>query len=187
MQEPAEVIRHHHAELRLKLRAHLRAASRGASQEEARAFVAFLQEELLPHAAGEERAFYPALDGLLRAHGRPTRTMRLDHRRIATYVAQLSRISRRTSASPDVEDADRTYDARFRDLSRELGALLDLHFEKEEAVYLPLFERYLPARGQREVLSRMHEAPGPLVRSRRRLPKGGRSTARAEEPPGRSR
>lgn len=164
MSEFGDMIRHHHGELSETLRAHLRIADRGASPAEAHAFLAFLKQELLPHAAGEERAFYPALDEILRSHGGPTRTMRLDHRRIVRYVGRLDRVARRMLRRGNRQAGGAT----FRDLSRELGVLLALHFEKEESVYLPLFERSLSEGAQRGVLERMHGTPVPVTRPRTR-------------------
>ncbi|HEY7781552.1 MAG TPA: hypothetical protein VIC85_15195, partial [Ktedonobacterales bacterium] len=38
-----------------------------------------------------------------------------------------------------------------------LEALLEVHLAKEERVYLPLAERYLPADEQRRILDAMHD------------------------------
>lgn len=155
MSEASKTIRRHHAALRRTLRAHLRAVAKRPSRSRERAFVAFLKDELLPHAQAEERAFYPAMDTVLRQHGRPTGSMLLDHERIVRYVRRLDGValkSVRTRAT-----SRRGSQAEFGRLSLELGALLELHFDKEEHGYLPLFEEHVGERDRAEVLNRMHE------------------------------
>ena len=39
--------------------------------------------------------------------------------------------------------------------------MLTLHLEKEERIYIPLFEQYLPEAEQQRVLDGMHEGPSP--------------------------
>src|SRR5690348_4360722 len=51
---------------------------------------AFLSGDLLPHAAGEEKTLYPALDPIIRDHGSPTATMRVDHEYIGDYARQIA-------------------------------------------------------------------------------------------------
>ena len=157
MSETSSTIRRHHAALRRMLRAHLRAVAERPSRSREVAFVDFLQNELLPHAQGEERAFYPAMDVVLRQHGRPTGTMILDHERIVQYIRRLDREAHRGARSPP--SSRRRSAADFGRLSLELGALLELHFDKEEREYLPLFEEHLDESKQVEVLGRMHEGP----------------------------
>ena len=157
MSETSRTIRRHHAALRRTMRAHLRAVAERPSRSRERAFVDFLQNELLPHAQGEERAFYPAMDAVLRQHGRPTGTMILDHERIVQYIRRLDRAAQREARSRP--SSRKSSAAAFGRLSLELGALLDLHFEKEERDYLPLFEKHLDESEQMQVLGRMHEGP----------------------------
>ena len=158
MSETSSTIRRHHAALRRMLRAHLRAVAQRPSRSREMAFVDFLQNELLPHAQGEERAFYPAMDVVLRQHGRPTGTMILDHERIVQYIRRLDREAHRGARSRP--SSRKRFPADFGRLSLELGALLELHFDKEERDYLPLFEEHLDETEQTKVLGRMHEGPG---------------------------
>ena len=95
--------------------------------------VSFLQDELLPHAQAEERLVYPAVEKVLRARGGATASMALDHRRIADLTSDLARVA---ASSP--WDMDR--DAGQR-LLMGLSALVTLHFDKEEEVYLPQLGR----------------------------------------------
>ncbi len=158
MNEVSRTIRRHHALLRRTLRAHLKAVAERPSPRRERAFVDFLHDELLPHAEAEERGFYPAMDTVLRQHGRPTGSMILDHERILRYVRRLDRAAPKTTRTRG--PPRRGSRADFGRLSLELGALLELHFDKEEQGYLPLFDAHLSEREQEEVLHRMHENPG---------------------------
>lgn len=175
MTEYSDAIRHHHAELRRALRAHLRRARNGSSSGEARAFVAFLSEELIPHAVGEERALYPVMDEVVRGQGRATRTMSLDHERIRAYVRRLSRLvaegpRARRSARPG---PGRTFDR----LALELGAILELHFDKENRAYLPLFDRFVSRPDQAATLARMHDSRAPRSRGDRARRGGARRSS----------
>lgn len=161
----------HHAELRRKLRGYLRKARRGLAREDAKALVSFLRNELLPHAGGEERAFYPVLDEVIRSHGQPTRIMARDHERILEYVSRLSRAAGRGPRAPGA--ASGSPRPEFDRLALELGAILELHFDKENQEFLPLFDRYVDPMTQGEVLARMHEEPAPKPRARPALPGRG--------------
>jgi quercetin dioxygenase-like cupin family protein/hemerythrin-like domain-containing protein len=88
----------------------------------------FLREGLLPHAEEEERSVYPAVERVLGAIGGATRTMAVDHRRIAALVADLEKLG-----AGSIEGQQ----APLRRVLHELRALLEVHLQKEEEVYLP--------------------------------------------------
>ena len=52
------------------------------------ALLALLQGDLLSHARAEQTDFYPAVDRVVRDHGRATATMEIDHEKIAQHVTQ---------------------------------------------------------------------------------------------------
>ena len=114
----------------------------------------FLSGDLLPHAQGEERTLYPALDPVLREHGRPTATMSVDHEYLGQYardIAALSEKLRTASASERGPIARR--------LQREmiqLRSLFRVHLEKEERVYLPLIDQVVGAGDQQALLAALH-------------------------------
>jgi uncharacterized protein (DUF2249 family) len=122
------------------------------------AFVQFLKSDLLPHAGGEEAHLYPAIDPLVRDHGHATATMSVDHEFISSYVQDLEQAGNelRRAAAADRPELAR----RVARLAIGLEALMKVHLEKEERVYLPLFERYLSISEQQRVLDGMHEAYG---------------------------
>ncbi|MHB1576861.1 MAG: hemerythrin domain-containing protein [Candidatus Dormibacteria bacterium] len=135
--DPADVIRAEHRGLMAGVADLGRLAGVAGTLDPARlsleleATVRFLRDELLPHAAAEERLVYPAVEGVLRARGGATNTMALDHRRIEALATDLAHATAARSA-------DRTDAAR---LLQALSAVVSLHFDKEEADYLPQLGR----------------------------------------------
>jgi uncharacterized protein (DUF2249 family) len=149
-----QAIAAHHRELTDRLSAEVAsvedASSNGAG------LVAFLREELLPHAAGEETYLYPRVDGLIKQYGDATATMRVDHEEIVRLTGEIERVAGELS----VASAPTERDERRRMLSRlgmQLEAILALHARKEEVVYLPLFASHLSSDEQQAILDDMHE------------------------------
>jgi uncharacterized protein (DUF2249 family)/hemerythrin-like domain-containing protein len=157
MSTVSDAIHNHHQEISTTLRHHVEQIVAGSAQADPGALVAFLKNDLLPHAAGEERFLYPAVDPLVKAHGSATATMRVDHEFITGYVNQLDETAQALRAAS--ADARPALQATLQRLSLQLEALLLVHLEKEERVYIPLFEEYLPKDEQQRVLDGMHEAP----------------------------
>lgn len=164
MRSVGEAIRAHHRQLMARLQAEasaVEAQSGGAGDPalQAERLLAFLNGELLPHARGEERHLYPAVEPLLRAHGSPTATMRVDHEAIEAYIREIETLAGRlrTAGGPDGAQAR----SELRRALRQLEAVLRVHLEKEERIYLPLLEAHLPEAEQRRVLEGMHEAHHP--------------------------
>lgn len=88
--------------------------------------VGFLREELLPHAQAEERVFYPEIAALLGAP-EATAPMLHDHRAIRERIVEL-------------EECDLRDPERLQELLYGLYALISVHFEKEEDLYLSLLD-----------------------------------------------
>ena len=86
----------------------------------------FLRGELVPHAEAEERFLYPKVAELL-GDPRATATMLHDHAAIRERAEALAR----------VEVGDTT---GLQELLFGLHALIAVHFEKEEQVYLPILD-----------------------------------------------
>ena len=85
----------------------------------------FLREDLLSHARAEEDTIYPMAEMVLRARGGAIGTMLLGHEAITALVEELE----------DAISAEEI-DAMPRIL-HSLRAVILLHLEEEEAVYLP--------------------------------------------------
>ncbi len=170
MSAVSQAIRNHHRELVNTLTAQVAAIAEGRPEADPAAFAAFLKHELLPHAVGEERHLYPAVDPLVKAHGKATATMSVDHEFIENYIRQIGEAA---EAWRDADESRRSeVENRLRRLAFQLEAVLLLHLEKEERVYLPLFERHLSEEAQQRVLDGMHsayEAEGEAVNAKMEL------------------
>jgi hypothetical protein len=112
---------------------HIRLAARelpGLSTEERSVLIGrildFLDKTLTPHADAEERGLYAGVAELL-GDERATAPMVYDHRAIRERGEQLAQVP--------VEDVD-----RLQELLYGLYALIEVHFRKEEELYLPLIE-----------------------------------------------
>ena len=115
----------------------------------------FLDGELLPHARGEERTLYPALDPVLREHGRPTATMSIDHEYIGEYARQIGELARGLRSASGEERA--TLVRRLQRQMIQLQGLFSVHLAKEERVYLPLVEEVISAGDQQALLAALHD------------------------------
>ena len=130
MSEVTQAISAHHRELAQTLAAHVAALTTGSAG--AGALAAFLKEELLPHAAGEEKSLYPIIEPLLKTHGRPTATMTVDHEYITDYINQIDAMAQALAAAGEAERPDLS--KQLNRLGLQLEALLRVHTAKEERV-----------------------------------------------------
>jgi uncharacterized protein (DUF2249 family)/hemerythrin-like domain-containing protein len=141
------------------LEAHARAVGGGEPQVERDALVAFLKNDLMPHACGEERHLYPLVDTLVQKHGKSTATMMVDHEFIADYVAKIEELTQRLTGATAGDQRDHLL-RRLRDLALRLDAIVELHLAKEERIYLPLIEERIGEERQRDVLRAIHDSYG---------------------------
>lgn len=130
--------------------------------------VAFLQKEIKDHAAAEEKYLYTEIDylcGHCRGTGvKTSATMEIDHEYIGAYIERLSEMA-------DAISSRRV--AEFQRAGWELVAILKLHFDKEERVYLKLLdERFTEEEIERKIVRRMEQSVkgrGAALPSERRL------------------
>ena len=95
------------------------------------------------------------IDEIVRAHGKPTATMSIDHEYIQHYVAEIEATANElVNTAPEAQSALR---AALAQLGLQLNAIFEMHLAKEERVYLPLFEQYVSDEAQQRVLDAMHE------------------------------
>lgn len=155
MNNVTQAFRDHHRALANQLSNYVAQLAEGKADADTPGFAAFLKNELAPHAAGEEAGLYPLMDEIVRAHGKPTATMSVDHEYITGYIEQIQLVSNQLARlAPDAQSEMR---ARLARLGIELQAIFEMHLAKEERVFLPLFEQYLSPEAQQQVLDAMHE------------------------------
>ena len=145
--ESADAIRAHHAELQDALRDRvvlLRDVVKAGQVlgPAKRAVLAFLDTELLPHAAAEERSIYPAGDRGVTAM--LVQAMLAEHRNLIAHVAGLRE-------SADAIEAVGSATA--------IQALFESHLSKENDLLLPALMAD-PSVSLGELLSGMHEILG---------------------------
>ncbi|MBZ0304459.1 MAG: hemerythrin domain-containing protein, partial [Anaerolineae bacterium] len=116
----------------------------------------FLKNDLLPHAAGEEQHLYPAVDPLVAAYSKATATMSVDHEFIEGYVRQIDETAQALNKADAAERP--ALEKQLQRLTLQLEAVLAVHLEKEERVYIPLFEQHVAPEEQQRILDGMHEA-----------------------------
>lgn len=154
-----EAMHNHHQTMAETLDKHVAALVAQPETADTLGLVEFLQRELLPHAKGEEAHLYPAVDPLIKAHGSATATMSVDHAYIERYIQQIA------TATKDVQSKSGTEQAaaseHLKHLALQLQAIFQLHLEKEETVYLPLFETYVSPEQQQHILDAMHDYDTP--------------------------
>lgn len=152
--------------------------------------VEFLQKEIKRHAAAEEKYLYTEVDYLCGHCGsagvKTSATMEIDHEYIGAYIDRLAEMA----AGINSENL-----AAFQRTGWELVAILKLHFDKEERVYLSLLdERFTEEEIERRIVRRMepyekgntqtHPSEGKLVLLNRNQAAGsGRPKRRAEKAP----
>lgn len=156
MSKVSEVIHRHHQTLLETLTKQVRALREGQPEANPEALLTFLKDDLLPHAKGEERHLYPTVEPLLKAHGKATASMSVDHEFIEDYIGQIEETIQHLRIAETEDHARLLHQLHL--LILQLEAILKVHLEKEERVYLPLFEQYLSETEQQQVLDRMHEA-----------------------------
>lgn len=158
-----EAIHNHHAELAQKLSEYVGQLHSETDPSDASLLSdlltqlgSFLTDELLPHAQGEERVLYPALDPVIAQHGSPTATMRIDHEYLTSFIQHATVLAGRLrSAGRSERDL---FAAQLQQVLAQLETLLTVHLAKEERVYLPLVEQYFSPDDQQRLLGELHEA-----------------------------
>jgi iron-sulfur cluster repair protein YtfE (RIC family) len=94
----------------------------------------FLHSVLIPHAESEDAALYPVVERVMKAPG-ATATMSRDHRGVVQLARDLGQVRDSLDGPPDPDQR--------RELQRllyGLHAIIQLHFAKEEELYLPLLD-----------------------------------------------
>ncbi len=156
MSHVKEAMHNHHQEMVTILGKHVAALLEKSAEANPAALVDFLNNELMPHAKGEEAYLYPAVDPLIKAYGSATATMSIDHEFIGNYVREIEATTATLKAATNGNQA--ALWKRLQQLTLQLQGIFLLHLEKEERIYLPLFEQYTSAEEQERILNSMHES-----------------------------
>lgn len=161
MSEVTITIHNHHERLLRDLREQSAIFIADTSEQNADRLLTLLRDDLLRDAEGEEREFYPLIDRIARTvGGRATATMSVDHEYLGEYVdwiaAALHALHGATGSHRDL------LLSQVRRYLVQLEAVLNLHLEKEERLFLPLIERRVSLPNQRRMLAAMHGNPGAL-------------------------
>ncbi len=158
------------------------------SQANGARLLTLLRDDLLPHAGGEERSLYPLIDRMFKTarNGRATETMTVDHEFIIEYVDWIAAALHSLPNSTGMQR-----ELLLSQLHRylvQLEAVLNLHLEKEERIFLPMIERHLSPAEQQRMLAAMHGAPGAAsVEMPARVRRAPSRTGRKRAAPGRNR
>jgi hemerythrin-like domain-containing protein len=115
--------------------------------------VNFLQKEIKTHAAAEEKYLYAEIDylcGHCRDVGvKTSATMEIDHEYIAAYIERLADMAPAISSQTLAD---------FQRAGWELVAILKLHFDKEERVFLALLDsRFTEEEIEKRIVRRMEQ------------------------------
>lgn len=115
--------------------------------------LAFLEHHLLPHAMAEDEVLYPAVAHAMGSE-RATDTMRHDHVAVAALIEELGRLRDDILDGPPTEPQAR----EARRVLYGLYALIRVHFDKEERIYVPILEETLTETDAQDLFRRMEAA-----------------------------
>lgn len=113
----------------------------------------FLLHHLIPHAEAEDAALYPVVDEVMGAP-EATATMRRDHVEIARLVRDLDRL-RMQMGNDNLTDVQAK---TLRRILYGLYTLIQVHFAKEEEIYLPLLDKHISPEKAHEIFEAMGAA-----------------------------
>ena len=113
----------------------------------------FLTHHLIPHAHAEEKALYPVVRKVMGSE-HATATMSRDHTEVERLTAELGLLrSKITGTKITLKQAD-----ALRGVLYGLYAIVNLHFAKEEEVYLPLLDAQLKPEEAQAMFAAMEAA-----------------------------
>ena len=113
----------------------------------------FLTSRLFPHAQAEEKVLYPMVQKIMGSE-QATATMNRDHAEVAQLTEELGTLRVHRSQLTITSIQART----LRRVLYSLYAILKLHFEKEEDIYLPMLDGKLTPDEARVMMEGMNSA-----------------------------
>ncbi len=156
MTRPTDPIRDHHKALEEQLHGFFHCIENlekfsSEEKEKLKEFTAFLKNDVLPHAEGEEKHLYKKVGELM---GNPlfTKTMEIDHQHIKQFISELE-----TEINNVYKEAADVTIKKLQQTAGKLRGIMELHFQKENDVYLPILDEKLSAEQvYLEVIKPMH-------------------------------
>lgn len=160
MGEVAEALRQHHRELLARLGDGLKELAE--RRDPAHEVLGSLGEDFVRYVRAGEGSLYPTIAPLVRSDEQVMAPMMLDVRAIGGYVAEVELLALDALTAPKEEA--RSLWQRIERLAAQFEAVIRLHLEKLEQIYLPLLED-APVEQQHEVLEAMALEDSSLARS----------------------
>lgn len=130
-------------------------APRAEQVEKVHASHEFLTKQLIPHAVAEDKVLYVEVDRLIGSNGSTdaTDTMVRDHTEVGRLTERLGELADRLHQG-ELSTAEQQ---DLRQVLYALNGIVDLHFAKEEEVYLPLLDRELSAEEAQRMFEQMEK------------------------------
>ncbi len=125
------------------------------SQSSLDELVDFLRNDMIGHFRDEDRSLYPIVEPLIKAHGRATAGLDMDHDFVEEYIQRIAALAQEVMAADAALQAQLWQ--RVQDLFVRMEAILEVHLSKEEALLVPLFEKYLPEDEQERAMRGMRQ------------------------------
>lgn len=113
----------------------------------------FLTGHLIPHAIAEDRVLYPVVCRVMGSDS-ATKTMSRDHVEVGKLTDELGRLRGEVSGAIPSEATKN----ELRRVLYGLYTLVQVHFAKEEEVYLPLLDERLDETSAAEMFEAMEKA-----------------------------
>ena len=160
MIDAEETFHSYHRELLARMRAAVQALDDREDEGNAAFSVALssLAEDFARYVEANEASLYPAVAPLVRSEEEVMAPMKLDVRAIADDAAEGEVTA--LEALTANEQGRRSSARRIRLLAARTEAIIRLHFDKLERIYLPLLAE-LPAEQRRAILEEMVVSYGP--------------------------
>jgi hypothetical protein len=160
MADAEDIIRSYHRAFRTRIDAALRQLGERANGDDPPLGDALssLAEDVIRYMEANEAALFPAVAPLVRSDEEVMAPMIFDIRAIDDTMNEAEGLALLTLGAP--QDAQRDGTERIQRLVAQLEAIVRLHFEKLEHLYLPLL-RELPLERRQAVLDRLAAEYGP--------------------------
>ena len=161
MNQMSETIQVRHQEILNALNALSGAVVADAAGIHSLQLIGFLRHKLLPHMHSEEHHLYDLVDGLITGHNPSVAaTMAIDHQLVERQIESIGECLR-TAMLDSAQDSERRAVRRELEIVlAQLNAVLALHLQREEQVYLMVLKHYAGQGIGNEIRLRMQRVYG---------------------------